>query len=318
MNIVAICPQGLEDVTQQEIREILRVPSDILIPGRVRFSVTNVKKFLVKAQSVIKVYELRSICKSVEEIKPFHISGSFRVICSRKGSHAFTSQDIERAVGEKFFVDGAQVDLEHPGTIVFVDIVDTSYFVGIDLTPDLLSKRQYRVKIHNQSLNACVAYGLVRIAWYKKGKTLVDPFAKDGVIAIEALRFQKGNVFAFDDIFSHVRNIEANATLAGIRKQLHVSRVDLDWLETKFEEGEIDCIVTTVPFPSKMFPEKQCAVVYKEFQRQVSIILHPKGRVVCCAPNLSLLKKYMASFAVVEERKITIGGQELEIVVFTK
>ncbi len=318
MKFVAICASGLEEITQLEIKEILKVSSKVLIPGRVMFEVEDLKDFLKKVQSVIKVYELKQRCDKVEDVKVFEVEPPFRVVCSRKGENNFSSQDVERKVGEKFFENGVKVDLKDPKTVVFVDIVDKEMFVGVDLTPRLLSKREYRIKTHNQSLNSCIAYALVRLSGYDGDKILLDPFAKDGVVAIEALTFKKGKVFAFDSLFPNVRNVEINAKLAGVRKDVNVSRTEVEWLDTKFKEGEVDCIVSSLPFPSRIVPEKVVRKVYEELLHQVDFILKKKGKAVFIAPKLDLLKKLNKNLKVVDEKVVGTSALKYDVVLFSK
>jgi len=318
MKYIAVCAKGLEDVTQQEIKELLKASSHILIPGRVLFSARSVKKLLEKSQSVMKVYELKQQCHSLDEIKPFTVKSPFRVVCSRKGAYALTSQEVEQTVGGLFYKKGAKVNLEEPKTVVLVDIVDDDILVGVDLTPVPLSKREYRVKMHNISMNACVAYALVRLSSYKKGKILVDPFCKDGVIVIEAARFAKGKIFAHDDLFSNVKNTEINATLAHMRKEITVSRIDIEWLDTKFQEGEVDCIVTAMPFPSRTMPEKIVRKIYKEFFYHLKYILKKGGKVVCFAPILDILKEMNELLEIIEERDVSVGNAQYHVVLFKK
>ncbi len=318
MKFVGICAQGLEDVAMEEIKEILNVTSKILIPGRVEFSADSVKELVGKSQSLMKVYEFKQKCKKVEDIKVFEVKSPFRVICSRKGENNLSSQAVEKDVGEMFFNDGAKVDLENPETIVFVDIVGEEILVGIDLTPVLLSKRDYRIKVHNQSLNACVAYSLVRLSGYSEEKVLLDPFAKDGVIVIEALKYKKGKVYAFDDMFPNIRKLEVNSKLAGLRKEVNVSRIEVEWLDTKFKEGEVDCVVSAVPFPSKNVKEKDVVKVYKELFHQLSFILKESGKAVFIAPTIKLLKEMNEKLAVIDEREVLVGGQKYGVVLFSK
>lgn len=319
MKYIALCPRGLEDITQKEIQEILGVSSKKILSGRVLFSTASVSSLLKKAQSIIKVYALKQECSSLDEVKVFSLTAPFRVVCIREGEHTFTSQDVERIVGEKFYVKGNSVDLKNPKTIVFVDIVDEKIFLGVDQTPQLLSKRKYRVKIHNQSLNACTAYGLVRLSGYTGGKKiLLDPFCKDGIIPIEALLYKKGKVIAYDALFPNVRSTEVNATLAGVRKDLTVSRIETEWLDTKFGEEEVDFIVSAMPFVSKTLAENEVKKLYKEFFYHAAFILKKKGRIVCIVPSAFLLKQMSEDFTVFEERIVSTSSLSYTVLVFTK
>ncbi len=318
MQYVAICAKGLEDVTQLEIKELLGVESKVLIPGRVLFETDALGDFVKKVRSVIKVYTFLFQGKSWEAITPFPVESPFRVSCSRKGEHTFTSLQVEKEVGAKFCTDGATVDLKKPKTVVFVDIVGEDVFCGVDLTPVLLSKREYRIKVHNQSLNACVAYALARLADYGEGKVFLDPFLKDGVVAIEAALFAEGKIFAFDSMFPHLRNGEMNAKLAGVRKSINFSRTEVNWLDTKFKEGEVDCVVSALPFVSRNVPEKEVKKLYQELLHQLPFILKKSGKAVFIAPRLNLLKELNKKLQVIDERTVFVSGLEYTILVFSR
>lgn len=318
MKYIAITARGLEDVSQDEIREILRVSSKKIFPGRILFSTANLAPFLKKTQSVIKIYELKQECKTIDAILPFPVASPFRVVCSRQGSHDFRSYDVEKKIGALFFAQGNTVDLKYPKTIVFVDIFEENILVGIDKAPELLSKRSYRIKINNQSINACIAYGLVRLSGYKGGKLFLDPFSKDGVIAIEAARYKTGKIYAYDALFPHARSTEINASLAQVRKRITVSRIEPEWLDTKFHKDEVDCVVSAVPYPSRINSEKSLRTLYKELFYQLDFILKKNGRVVFIAPTLTLLKEMNEHFSLVEERLVSTSSLVYTVLVFKK
>ena len=318
MKYIAICPNGMEDISQKEIKEILKAKSTVLVHGRVCFETKSVEKLISKTQSIMKVYELKQTCVKHEEIETFFVESPFRVVCSRKDEYGLGSQEVEKIVGEKFFLQGNTVDLRNPKSIVFIDIVEGKIFVGLDLSPVLLSKREYRVKIHNQSINACVAYGLVRLSGYTGKRVFIDPFCRDGIIAIEAARFKKGKIFAYDALFPDVRSTEINATLAHVRKEINISRIEIEWLDTKFVEEEVDFIVSAVPFVSKTLKENEVKRLYKEFFYHVSFILKKKGTVVCIVPQAELLKSMCEGLKVVEEREISTSNLSYSVVVFRK
>ena len=318
MKYIAICPQGLEDITQKEIKEVLTATSKIVSPGRVSFQTSTIQKLLKKTQSIIKLYELKQTCKTHQEIESFSLKAPFRVVCSKSDDYSLNSQEVERFVGEKFFLKGYAVDLTHPTSIVFVDIVEGNIFVGLDLTPELLSRRKYRIKIHNQSLNACIAYGLVRLSGYSGKKTFLDPFAKDGIIAIEAALYKKGKIIAYDSLFPHVKNVEINATLAHVRKDMTISRIEPEWLDTKFGDDEVDFIVTALPFASKTQPENEVKIIYKDFISHVTYILSKKGRLVVIAPSLYLFKEMAGSLKIIEERMISTSNLTYSVIIFKR
>lgn len=317
MKYIAICAQGLEDITQLEIKELLKAKSEIIVPGRVLFSAKSVVTFLKKTQSVIKLYELHQETVDMKQVQAFPIVSPFCVRCS-SSNPAYSTKDVEKNIGEVFFKDGNTVHLNQPKTTVFVDIVEDKIFVGIDLTPLLLSKRAYRLKIHNQSLNACIAYALVRLAGYNGKKILLDPFAKDGVITIEAARFKKGKIFAYDSLFSHVKNVEINAKMAGVRKDITISRIETEWLDTKFEDEEVDFVVSAVPFVSHALSENFVKKMYVELFEALEYIVKKGGRIVLITQNPLLLREEASAFTLLEERVVATSSLFYHVFVLRK
>jgi len=323
MKYIAITIKGLEDIAIKEIKEIIKAEAKVMVPGRLQFETTNIKKLIEKTQSLGKIYEFYGKKKfsDLDEIselvkkKKLKIDKPFKISCHREGEHDFNSQVIEQTVGKE--IDGKH-DLKDPEEIIFADVIDNLFIWGLDLTPRLLSKRDYRIKICNQSINACIAYSMVRLANYKKGNLLLDPFCKDGVIAIEAALYQKGKINAFDDLFHNIRSTEINSKLAKVNKEINLSRTDIEWLDSKFKKEEVDCIATTIPFPSKHFTEKKAHKIYEQFLYQVEFILKKNSKAVIIGQNLSTFKEMLSNFKVIESREITTGGLKQEIVVFTK
>jgi len=323
MKYIAIVIKGLEDIAIKEIKEILGVPAKKVYEGRLEFTTKDVDKLIKKTQSIVKVYEKWGALKfkSLEDIQKYvdgldlTVDKKFRIACHREGEHDFNSQTLEREIGK---LVGGKHDLKDPDEIVFVDVQDNNLFMGLDLTKTLLSKREYRIKISNQSINVCIAYSMVRLSGYDGKKNLLDPFCKDGVIIIEAALYKKGNINGFDELFHNIRSCEINSKLAKINKEINLSRTDVEWLDTKFKEGEVDCIVTIVPYPSKHVPEKKVKKVYNQFFYQLKYILNKKSKVVIIGQNLDLFKEMLSDFKIKEERIVKTGGLEQEIVVFMK
>ncbi len=302
MKYVAIVPDGLEDVAIKEIK------GEKVLPGRVVCNKIDIKK----VQSVIKVYELWGRGK-VDDIKigKVKFEGSVRVSCHRKGEHDFNSQDVERIVGKQLVEQGYNVDYKSPDNIIFVDVLDDDYMLGLDLTPKLLSKRDYRIKIHNRSINACVAYSLVRLSGWKGEGIFLDPFCKDGVVCIEAANFKQGKIVGYDSLFHNVRSAEINSKLA--EQKIKFARYDVEWLDTKFNKDEITHIATVIPFPSKTVPEKKIRNMYKEFFRSLQEVL--SGKAVFITKKLEILKE-LCTLEFVEEREVRMGKSLYWVVVY--
>ncbi len=202
MEVIATCIEGLEAITQLEIKELIKQKSEITIPSRIKFVVKtdqDLVNFIYNTRSFLKVYKLIShfqfsnledIISKAKKVKFPKILSPFVVRCERSGGHDFNSLDIEKEIGDIINKNGKlKVDLKNPITIIIVDIVNDHCFLGIDYTGTKLSKRQYRIKLIPNSINSCLAYCMLRFAELKDKDVILDPFCKSGEIPIEAVMY---------------------------------------------------------------------------------------------------------------------------------
>ncbi|MFA4886884.1 MAG: THUMP domain-containing protein [Candidatus Nanoarchaeia archaeon] len=249
------------------------------------------------------------------------LQSPFAVRCEREGEHAFTSQEVEKHVGAHIHDTlNLEVNLEQPASVVLIHIKDLYCFAGLDYAGYKLSKREYRVKTHPHSLNPVLAFDLLSIAGWKPNETLLDPFSKSGEIIIEAalstqeapsafhyeeqllcskflklpepkIKEKKLDIHSIDNLHINVRNAEVNAKLANAAKDIQFSRMDLEWLDTKFEKNSIDKIITVPPSPSKIVTEKDAHKITKELFYQAAFILTAKGTLTLLTKKPSAYKE---------------------------
>lgn len=289
----------------------------------------------------------KDICNSIAhaDMAPY-IGAAFAVRCVRIGQHPFTSREIEEGVGKN--IKGT-VDLEHPAVVVLVVLVKDRCIIGIDCAGFDLSKRQYRIFSHGAlkapvayallrfagydakkiMLDPFCGDGLLAIeAAHIASKFPVQHFVKEGIRitgipCFRDLRLEKlfaaedrksksripGKIFCIDASFANLKSAEKNAKIAGINKLLHFSRMELDWLDTKFDKRSVDCIVTSVPQPNKRSDEKEMAKLYGEFFYQAEHVLKQQG---CIVAELNPLLEESAGrkgFAVEERLQVQQGGR---------
>ncbi|MBS3152823.1 hypothetical protein J4230_05435 [Candidatus Woesearchaeota archaeon] len=241
MEAIAICIQGLEEITKLEIKEIIKQKSETIIPSRIKFKIKEEKdlaNFIYNTRSSIKVYklitvldfiDLEDLIKKVNIIKFPKIKSPFIVRCERIGEHPFNSLDIEKEVGNIINKDNKlKVDLKNPTTIILVDIINNKCFLGIDYTGIKLSKRNYRIKLIPNSLNSCTAYSMLRIAEVKEKDTILDPICKSGEIPIEAaLYIQKiANGLKLSDQLAFTKLIKFKPKNKVKNKKLNIYAID--------------------------------------------------------------------------------------------
>lgn len=231
-------------------------------------------------------------------------------------------------------------------------------YFGIDFAGCNLSKRDYKIFQSKSSIKGTLAYSLVRLSGFSLNKILVDSFTNEGIIPIEAALFSLNfpvnyyskDKFSFQrlkpvkelDLSSFYKKIDLkilknkskiygivsqprfikfaqkNSKIAGINKFISFSKVDVDWLDTKFEKNSIDCFVSFPPLISKN--NKKIEKIYNELFYQLNYILKNKGKIVILTNNSIFLKKIIKyhKFKITKTRVIYTGKQSFEIIIITK
>jgi putative N6-adenine-specific DNA methylase len=351
MKGLAITSRGIEDISALEIKELINCPCEIkdsCIIFQAK-SFDNLALLCYKAQSVDKILLLLSSfeCKKLNEIEKISLSKwknkSFRVSCSRLDCD-LDSQEICSKVGELIKIK--KVDLNNPDTIFHIHIVNNTCYLGIDFSGAELHKREYRIFTHSKALRATIAYSLLRIADIRKKDTILDPFTGSGTIPIEAalyltefpvnyynkdkfafLKFHdfdfekikcnnvKPTIYGYDSFLGHIMNAKKNAKIAGVHKLINFSRVEVGWLDTKFEKESIDKIITQPP-TSRKDMEK----IYNELFYQAEFILKKDGKIILISKELDKLTKSAAKykFKLADEISVYSGKAKLKIGVFQR
>ncbi|MBI3034943.1 methyltransferase [Candidatus Woesearchaeota archaeon] len=282
----------------------------------------------------------------------------FRVECVRLGAHDFKSVDVEAKAGKfilkKHSNKKFEIDIKGYKVAFLIFIIGNKCYFGVDFAGFELNKRAYKIFLHPNSLRGTIAYALVRESGFKKGDAVLDPFSRDGVIAIEAAFYASGfphnyykkDKFAFlrlnlgidfeeffksidnkvkkpkagiqsyDHLFKYVDYSKKNAKIAGVEKFINFSRVELEWLDIKFREKSVDRIITN-PVASK---SANLDKVYNEFFYQSAYILKDEGRISIISRMPDFVRKHAEKhdFAVVKEKEVWSGEQMLKIIVFKK
>ncbi|MEM3127298.1 MAG: methyltransferase, partial [Candidatus Woesearchaeota archaeon] len=111
-----------------------------------------------------------------------------------------------------------------------------------------------------------------------------------------------------------------NAKIAGVEKYIRFNRIDVEWLDTKFEEHELTKIVTNPPFIGKSADEKIVRKLYDEFFHQADFVLEKKGKIIMIARSFDLLVECATKNNFVVEKSILVnnGDEELRFVMFKK
>jgi len=280
----------------------------------------------------------------------------FKVECIRIGTHNFNSVDAGKKVAEFILkkYNKIKVDIKNPDITFLVYIVDGKCYLGVDFAGFELNKRSYKIFLHPNSLRGTIAYALARESGLDKKDVMLDPFSRDGVIAIETafymhgfpnnyykkdrfaflklkigvdfekffndidkiIKKPKSKIYSFDHLFKYVDYSRKNAKIAGVEKFINFSRVELEWLDIKFKKESVDRIITSPVISKNANLEK----IYNEFFYQCEYILNNKGTIAIISRIPDFVKKHAEkhSFIVAKEKGVWSGEQLLTIMIFKK
>lgn len=372
MKGLAITSKGIEGISALEIKELINADCRIEECA----VVFDFKKFeelcllCYKSQSADRIlcligkFEFRNFFEELQEF--IEKSGfdewmgkcsSFKVECTRIGQHDFKSVDVEAKAAE-FLLNrykGKKIDINSRDIILFALIVNNKCYFGVDFAGFELNKRTYKIFLHPNSLRGTIAYALVRESGFKKNEVMLDPFSRDGVVAIEsafyaagfpinyykkekfaflklglgvdypnlfeqidkkAAKKLKAKIFSFDHAFKYVDYSRKNAKIAGIDKHVNFSRTELEWLDIKFRKESVDRIITSMPSSKNANIGK----IYNEFFYQAEFILKKEGSIslITKIPDFANKHAEKHSFIAAKERQVWSGEQPLNIIVFKK
>jgi 23S rRNA G2445 N2-methylase RlmL len=264
-------------------------------------------------------------------------------------------QIIENAKNNLGF--SPKVNLSEPD-ITFVGVINKkTFYLCIDFSGADLSKRDYRIFAHPSAIKSAIAYAMLKIADINENEIILDPMCGSGTIAIEAVHLLsrksvnfftkdkfafskfmefdfdkedsktakkcKAEIHAFDKQMRHIKTAEKNAKIAAVNNLINFSRIDVEWLDTKFEKHSVDKIVSYPPQIGKSVSTRELEKIFKELFYQAKYILAPKGKIILLSTegridNLLAKAAKMHDFSVVSKRDIMHGKQKEVVLLFEK
>jgi 23S rRNA G2445 N2-methylase RlmL len=302
LKALALTPRGCEDIAALEILELLNTKA-VEGTGYVTFSASSedllriafLGQSIERVISIIDEFESDDIISEMTTRAPkWPIQKPYSTWCSRSGDHDFSSSDVYSTFAETIGNPSYKVKA---GSIAVI-IRNNHCFVGVDIAGVDTSKRDYKVFANRFSLKGPLAYCLVRLTGVKEG-TVIDPYSRDGTIAIEAALFAKGQgpnkfrtrefpkgiekvmvtpeakklkVISSDSMNSNLQAAKKNATIAQVHREVQVRHYPVQDLDWRLNEP-IDAIITSVNAPTEEFWK----VAPKIFEESgIIAILHTK------------------------------------------
>lgn len=279
---------------------------------------------------------------------------TYKILCTGFKDNRSITQRIAHRVDQAIC---ATVDVESPDLIIFARRDSHVSICGIDLAQLDLFKREYRVYTNPAMLRSSFASALLSYAGYTGTQRLLDPFCGCGTIPIEAafiasgkspyhfqkhlLRIDKSQwitkesfhnilttldnesvtkrfpITGSDHLLKRVQASSYNAQIAGVLDQLSVTRIDIDWLDTKLDSASVDMIVTHPPLFAE-HTKKQLLKIYRHFFEQAAYILTPKGSITIATNTIELFDELNLSFTIRNTLQVSMGQQSYVIVTLTR
>jgi len=220
MKLCTIVNPGMEDLSKQEIKELLAV-SGKTYPHLVEFdtSAEQALTLLYHGQSMRRMMVSLGRCKNPDDLdfnsvawKDFlssSTSSSFKVEVENVKGIENRLALAKKIAGKVFAAVDKQklslaIELKKPDFLLIVYCNGEEYFIGLDVAGEELHSRAYRVFTHSASCKGDLGYYFVRKTGYKPGDNLLVGFAKDGVTAVEAALYaSKIPVHAAKNHFSY-------------------------------------------------------------------------------------------------------------------
>jgi 23S rRNA G2445 N2-methylase RlmL len=120
-------------------------------------------------------------------------------------------------------------------------------------------------------------------------------------------------IYGFDKQFNTILQAQKNSKLSGLFNKMTFSKVSIDWVDSKFDQGEVDVLVSNLPKISKrMNNGKEVKKVVEELFYQAKFMIKSKGTLNILFNDEELLKtineKY--NFKELMVKRIKQGEQE--------
>ncbi|MBN1175551.1 RNA methyltransferase [Candidatus Woesearchaeota archaeon] len=249
------------------------------------------------------------------------------------------------------------VKLKNPDLPILAIITDSELVISLDVIGFSLSKRPYKIALHSGSINGVIAYTIARLSGMTKDSLIVDPFCGGGTIPIEVATYKEEtssfpyenkftgfripilkssfeevskqildkelskeiSVFGFDNMLKVIKGAQKNAKLSGVFTSITLSKVDIDWVDSKFEQGEVDLIITNPPqISNRNGNQKQITKVYDDLFYQGKYLLSKKGvlAVLLIHSDEAIEMASKHGFKVFQTIPVQSGGQKYDLIKF--
>ena len=239
-----------------------------------------------------------------------------------------------------------KVDLKSPDLSFKLFTIEKKSFLALDLIGFKLSRRDFKINLNSTSINSLVPIYCFYLLGLDKEKSfsIIDPFANLGDIIVEAslfsprfpLNIKKKDLFPVNKIFpkskvfpkseknnknKFIAVVQNNKVFKEIKEnilyssqKIKVSQYNLDFLDVKFKEGQVDYVISQLP---SNLEDGDFGEVQKEFFYMAEFIFK-KG--ICTISKKKIYPKTLKKFKLKINfySQIYVGDQQYYIYLIGK
>ncbi len=219
---------------------------------------------------------------------------TFSLSCA--GSDSDEVKSIRRFIATNYkLAETGDADLK-----ISIGKLDTTWEVGVCVTPRPLSTRVYRVSNVVGGLNPTIAYAMNTLCDLDSASSYLNIFSGSGTLLIEAgLSNPNLKLIGFD--IDGKRNAQAvdNIKKAGLVKSTHLKTADIF---DKPDLGIFDIVASDLPFGMQISKEDDLEKLYQSFVDYCEHALNAEGTLVTYTTEYEILERILAlsKFAIVE------------------
>ncbi|XP_078000656.1 U6 snRNA (guanine-N(2))-methyltransferase THUMPD2-like [Glandiceps talaboti] len=207
-----------------------------------------------------KQVDFRISCKCTGKIKYIHSPQEFAI-------------NMGTALAKKH---GWSIELRKPKLDISVHVCDEYMLIGLPVTFDPLSRRQYIKKI---GIRSTIAWCMCHLADIQSGHVVLDPMCGTGTVLLEAAMAWKGILcIGGDNNMNQLTLAKLNIQHAKRGGTVNLVHADVKCLPMK--DSSVDCIVSDIPFGLNHSTFEDVKILYPIMQREMNRVIKPGGRAV--------------------------------------
>lgn len=119
-----------------------------------------------------------------------------------------------------------------------------------------------------------------------------------------------------DKLLSSVAAATKNAKIAGMESVINFRRIDLDWMDIKFEDDSVDKIISFIPGSSKH--DKHLVKDFKQLFYQAEYVLTESGKLVIMCLSKDLLIQSAEEYFDLDHESTAHSGSQIMHILFFK